>query len=118
MCSTPPNEVHLRLAPDEALVLFEFLSRYGDTDELRVEDQAERRALWNLCCVLEKELREPFDPDYVRLVQSARDRLRDKEDENSEPDAAPNSRPPSPLPSSPEVQSSDSQRTPSSGGCG
>jgi len=35
-----------------------------------------------------------------------------------EPDAAPNSRPPSQFPSSPEVQSSDSQRTPSSGGCG
>ncbi|MBI1175812.1 hypothetical protein GC207_00070 [bacterium] len=36
----------------------------------------------------------------------------------AEPDAAPNSRPPSQLPLSPEVQSSDSQRTPSSGGCG
>jgi len=33
------------------------------------------------------------------------------------PDAAPNSRPPSQLTSSPEVQSSDSQRTPSSSGC-
>jgi hypothetical protein len=33
-------------------------------------------------------------------------------------DAAPNSRPPSQLPVSPEVQSSDTQRTPSSGGCG
>jgi hypothetical protein len=36
----------------------------------------------------------------------------------AEQDAAPNSRPPSQLPASPEVQSSDSQRTPSSGGCG
>lgn len=35
-----------------------------------------------------------------------------------EQDAPPNSRPPSQLPTSPEVQSSDSQRTPSSGGCG
>ena len=35
-----------------------------------------------------------------------------------EPDAAPNSRLPSQLPSSAEVQTSDSQRTPSSGGCG
>ncbi len=31
---------------------------------------------------------------------------------------APNSRPPSQLPSLPEIPSSDSQRTPSSGGCG
>ena len=36
----------------------------------------------------------------------------------TEADAAPNSRPPSQLPTSPEVQSSDSLRTPSSGGCG
>jgi hypothetical protein len=35
-----------------------------------------------------------------------------------QPDAPPNSRPPSQLPSSPENPSSDSQRTPSSGGCG
>jgi hypothetical protein len=35
-----------------------------------------------------------------------------------EPDAAPNSRPPSQLQASPETQSSDSLRTPSAGGCG
>ena len=35
---------------------------------------------------------------------------------NAEPDAAPNSRPPQQLPASPEVPSSDSQRTSSSGG--
>ena len=33
-------------------------------------------------------------------------------------DAAPNSRPPSQLPTSPEVRAPDSQRTSSSGGCG
>lgn len=36
----------------------------------------------------------------------------------TEPDAPPNSRPPQQLPMSPEVQPSDSQRTPSSGGYG
>ena len=36
----------------------------------------------------------------------------------AEPGAPPNSRPPSQLPASLEVQSPDSQRTPSSGGCG
>jgi hypothetical protein len=35
-----------------------------------------------------------------------------------EQDAAPNSRPPSQSPASPETQSSDSRRTTSSGGCG
>lgn len=36
----------------------------------------------------------------------------------TQPDAAPNSRPPSQLPTSPETQTPDSQRTSSSGGCG
>ena len=36
----------------------------------------------------------------------------------AEPAAAPNSRPPSQLPTVPENQTPDSQRTPSSGGCG
>ena len=38
--------------------------------------------------------------------------------EEVEPDAAPNSRPPCQFPTSPDIQLSDSQRTPSSGGCG
>lgn len=37
---------------------------------------------------------------------------------NAEPDASPNSRPPSQFPSSSEIQTPDSLRTPSSGGCG
>jgi len=89
MPSTKQDEVEIRLTPDEALVLFECLSRYSDTDELRVEDQSEQRALWNLCCLLEKQLVEPFKPNNVKLLQSARDRLRDKDDENSEPSARP-----------------------------
>jgi hypothetical protein len=36
----------------------------------------------------------------------------------TEPGAPPTSRPPSPLPTSPEMQSSDSLRTPPTGGCG
>ena len=47
---------------------------------LTVEDQAEQRALWNLCCLPEKQLVEPFPADYQRLVQEARDRLRDPVD--------------------------------------
>jgi hypothetical protein len=38
--------------------------------------------------------------------------------ERSQQDAPPNSRPPSELPTSPEIPKSDSLRTPSSGGCG
>jgi len=69
--------VRLELTGDEALVLFEFLSRFEDKGALSVEDQAEERALWNLRCLLQKQLVEMFDPKYKELVAAARDRLRD-----------------------------------------
>ncbi len=93
MPSNKPNEIDVSLTPDEALVLFEFLSRYSDTGELRIEDQAEQRALWNLCCLLEKELIEPFDPGYAKLLQSARDRVRDEPGKNSNSAIAQNGSP-------------------------
>ena len=76
------REVVIRLSQDEALVLFEWLSR---TDELTndfgdlVVDQAEQRALWNLTCLFERELVQPFAADYAELVDQARERLRDRE---------------------------------------
>ncbi len=69
--------VRLELTADEALVLFEFLTRYGESSSLNIVDQAEQRALWNLQCLFEKQLVEPFRPDYVELVEAARNRLRD-----------------------------------------
>jgi len=38
----------------------ELLSRYSDSESLVIEDQAEQRALWNLLCVLERQLVEPL----------------------------------------------------------
>ncbi len=90
MSSDSKNDIEVRMTPDEALVLFEFLSRYSNRDELRIEDQAEQRALWNLLCLLEKQLVEPFDPNYLELLKAARNRLRDNYDESNEVDSAPN----------------------------
>ena len=72
------GSVTLLLTSDEALVLFELLSRYSNSNQLAVEDQAEQRALWNLQCLLEGQLVEPFRSDYDDLLRNARDRLRDK----------------------------------------
>ncbi|MCL1138993.1 hypothetical protein [Shewanella pneumatophori] len=44
------KQVELKLTEDEAWVLFEFVRRFSDSDKLDIEDQAEQRALWNLCC--------------------------------------------------------------------
>jgi hypothetical protein len=72
------ENVQIEITNDEALVLFEFLARFSQTGTLDVVDQAEERALWNLSCVLEKILIEPFYPDYLDIIQAARDRLRDE----------------------------------------
>jgi hypothetical protein len=64
---------------------------------LRLGDQAEQRALWNLCCLLEKQLVEPFKADYVEMLGAARSRLRDEDDEISEPSAPPNGGPAAPV---------------------
>ena len=70
--------VSIELSDSEALVLFEFLSRYDDRDELRIDDPSEQYALWALHCRLETQLAEPFKADYAELLTRARDELRSK----------------------------------------
>ena len=77
MTSQTPDQVLLPLTVDEAIVLFEILLRYSDTDTLNIEDQAEQRALWNLCCIFEKQMVQPLDGNYVEILKAARARLRD-----------------------------------------
>lgn len=73
------DEVKINLTKDEALVLFENLSRFSDENSLIIEDQAEQRVLWNLTCLFENELSEPFSKDWPNIIQGARNRLRDAE---------------------------------------
>ncbi|MDR1850498.1 MAG: hypothetical protein LBQ75_10715 [Zoogloeaceae bacterium] len=73
------EDVTVTLTADEAVVLFEFLQRFSDTGKLTIEDQAEKRALWNLCCVFQKALVSPFDASYSEVLRAARNRLRDEE---------------------------------------
>lgn len=73
------DKVNITLDKDEALVLFEFLSRYSDTDKITFEDQAEQVALWNLQCLLESTLVEPFQKNYNQIIQKARDNIRHEE---------------------------------------
>ncbi|MCC9603380.1 hypothetical protein LOC67_22755 [Stieleria sp. JC731] len=70
-------DITITLTEDEALVLFDFLARFTDTDLLGTEDQAEQRALWNLNCLLERQLIPVVDPNYRNLLISARNSLRD-----------------------------------------
>jgi hypothetical protein len=70
-------DVTITLTEDEALVLFELLARFTDTNLLGMEDQAEQRALWNLHCLIERQIVASFAPNYRDLLLAARNRLRD-----------------------------------------
>ena len=72
------KEIDLKLTEDEAWVLFEFLRRFSETDNLAIEDQAEQRALWNLCCVFEKTLHQTQEVTYEEFIRQCRNRLRDE----------------------------------------
>lgn len=81
MAESRTEIIDLSLTKDEALVLFEFLSRFSESNsKLTIEDQAEERVLWNLCCDLEKNLVEAFCGNYDELLEKARERVRDKND--------------------------------------
>lgn len=83
------EEVVLRLSKKDALVLFEFVSRFSEEKKLRIDDQAEERVLWDICCDLEKKLPEPFRADYAKLLAAARRSVRDKDESNQPPEPIP-----------------------------
>ncbi len=77
---TDNEEINIKLTKDEALVLFEFLARFNQTDNTDIfEDQAEQRVLWDIECILEKQLTELFRPDYLDIIKKARNKIRDEE---------------------------------------
>jgi hypothetical protein len=69
--------VQLKLSADEALVLFEWLSKREDDGALEplIEHWSEQLVLWSLLGQLQKSLAEPFDPNYAQLIAAARERL-------------------------------------------
>lgn len=71
------ESIQFNLTNDEALVLYDFLSRFSDTDVLEIQHQSEARALWNLNCLLERALSEQFYEDWSVALEAARDRLKD-----------------------------------------
>lgn len=72
--------IEIKLTKDEALVLFDWLSRFNQNHDSKFEDQAEQRVLWDIEAALESLLAEPLMQDYkIRLLQ-ARSNLRDPEE--------------------------------------
>ena len=70
-------QITLRLTDSEALVLFEFLTRFSNYDRLAVEHKAEARVLCDIQCLLESQIAAPFDANYSQLLDVARKQLID-----------------------------------------
>jgi hypothetical protein len=74
------EKISIELTKDETLVLFEFLARFNETEHPDIfEDQAEQKVLWIIEGQLEKQLVEPFRPNYKKIINEARNKIRDKE---------------------------------------
>jgi len=74
------EKFRLELSREEALVFFEWLTRFNKSEDKSFEDQAEQRVLWDIEGMLESTLAEPFDPKYSDLLAQARARVRDPEE--------------------------------------
>jgi hypothetical protein len=71
------EQIQIFLNKDEAIVLFDFLSRFSDRGDLVIADQSEARVLWNLCSDLEKILVEPLKANFREILTQARENVRD-----------------------------------------
>ncbi len=69
------QNITITLSHDEALVLFEFFSRFDDSDDFTLRHTAEYLAFMRMSAQLDKSLVEPFQPQYQDLLRAARDRI-------------------------------------------
>lgn len=66
------DKVNIALTKDEAIVLLEFLRKFNNQNQSDLfNDQAEQRVFWDIECLLEKVLVEPFRKDYSEIVKRA-----------------------------------------------
>lgn len=79
------NNIEIVISRAEALVLFELLAKFDETNTLLISDTSEAKVLLKLLGSLEKKLVEPFYPNYLDVLDAARASLRDTgEDETEE----------------------------------
>ncbi|HQZ25368.1 MAG TPA: hypothetical protein PLD18_08720 [Flavobacterium sp.] len=73
------KKINIKITKNEALVLFDFLSRLNQNDNIDFfEDKAEKILLWNIEAELEKELEDIFDSNYKLILEKARREIHNK----------------------------------------
>lgn len=66
------SSVRIDLTKEEAIVLFDMLTRYSETDVLDIAHKSESQILWNLQADLESKLAEPLSESYKIILEAAR----------------------------------------------
>ena len=66
------SSLPISLTPAEALVLFEWLSRWQESEQFNIAHPSEERVLWDLTAQLERQLVEPLQRDYTAKLNDAR----------------------------------------------
>ncbi len=69
------TKVVIELTGDQALVLFEWLSRFNQDGSFAFEDAAEQRVLFDLESKFESSLTAPLEPNYKEQLAEARRRV-------------------------------------------
>ena len=72
------NKIKIELNEQEALVLYDWLVRFNESQDASFVDQAEERVLFDLESVLEKILVAPLKSNYTSLLAAARSKVRDE----------------------------------------
>jgi hypothetical protein len=67
------NNITITLSHDEALVLFEFFSRFQDTDDFTLRHNAEFVSFQRIAAQLDKSISDMFKPSYPELLHAARE---------------------------------------------
>ena len=73
------NNIVLVLKKEEALVLFDWISRFNESSNNEFEDSSEERLFWDMEALLEKSIPQVLSDSYKEILTKARDKIRDKE---------------------------------------
>jgi hypothetical protein len=72
------KKVKIEITNDEALVLYDWLTRFNQRVDTSFADQSEERVLFDLEALLEKALVAPLQSDYANALAQARSNVRDE----------------------------------------
>jgi hypothetical protein len=72
------DPITISLSKNEAIVLFEILSRSTELRSSIIQDKSEKAVFDQLCAGLKSILLEPFQPDFKETLKKAKQEIADE----------------------------------------